>query len=208
MDKIRLSLLSERSATTSMISDAENLKKLSSEKISDFLKWTATTNINKEPHSQEEMKKLCKLFQFKSVEELYSAYRCASLLFFNGAELNDAELEADLKNFGFKQGKVQLITKTLRLIWNQNQNFLEQERVEAIPILSSLRWRVDVRFASSEYLNKPEAIALLRIGTDDKTDQDYIYLELDEERLSWLESVIGKIKRAMLKTKEFAEKST
>lgn len=206
--KIGLSLLSGRTATLSQISDAENLKKLSSEKIADFLKWVSETNIKREPYSESELKKLCTLFKFKSVEELYSAYRSASLIYLNGAELSTAELETDLKNLGFNQKSIQIITDNLRSIWDQSKEFLEQERVEAIPILRSLRWRVDLRCASSEYLLKPEVVALLRIGTDDKTDTDCIYLELDEDRLSWLESVIGKIKREMLKTKERVEKGT
>jgi hypothetical protein len=208
MDKIRLFLLSGRAATLSQTFDAENLKKLSNEKIADFLKWVSATNIKREPHSESELKKICSLFKFESVEELYSAYRSASLLYLNGAELSSPELENDLKNLGFNQKKIQIIIANLESIWDQTKDFLEQERVEAIPILKSLRWRVDLRYASSEYLPKPEVVALLRIGTDDKTESDYIYLELDEDRLSWLESVIGKIKREMLKTKELAEKAT
>jgi hypothetical protein len=202
MVRIRLFILKGNVVPIVMINAAEHLKVLPSEKIADFLKWVARSNTNQESYTEDEMVRLSEKFGFKSVDELVGAKRFASLVFYYGATVSRTDVESDLKLLNFEKQHIALILDNLDGIWKESEDYLVRIRDETIPILSSLRWRVDVRHASSDYLKKPEVVALLRIGTNDKDKSYCIHFELDEDKLSWLETVIGKVKREMLKAKE------
>ena len=202
MVRIRLSMLKGNVVPIVMVNDAEHLKALPSEKMADFLKWVARFNANKENYTEEEWRKLSEKFEFKSVDELIGAQRFATVVFYNGANVSRTDVESDLKSLNFEKQNIDLILSILDDIWKESEDYLVRTRDEAIPVLSSLRWRVDVRRASSDYLKKPEVVALLRIAAHDKNKESHIYIELDEDKLSWLETVIGKLKRETLKAKE------
>jgi hypothetical protein len=185
-----------------MVNDAEHLKALPMEKMADFLKWVVRFRVNKENYVDKEWQELAVKFKLKSVDELFGAMRFATTLFVMGACLRRADLESDLKSLGFQQGVLNRILDTFEDIWRESGDYLVRVRDGVIPTLSSLRWSVNVRRASSEYLRESEIVAVLRIGTSDKEKTNQMYVELDEDALSWLEIVIGKVKQEMLKAKE------
>ena len=202
MAKVRLSILKGKVAFSALMADVEHMKKISKEKIPDFLKWIVRFRVRDEAYTDMQWEKIREQFNFRSIEELHGAQRFASVLFYRGCEIDESDLISDLQSLGFVQEKIELIMDGLRTIWVQSEDYLKRARSEAIPILTSLRWRVDIRHASGDYLKRPEVVALLRIGATDKTKRDRIYIELDKDKLSWLETVIGKIKREFLKAEE------
>lgn len=202
MTRIRLSLLKGNVVPFVMVNDAEHLKALPMEKMADFLKWVVRFRVNKENYVDKEWQELAVKFKLKSVDELFGAMRFATTLFVMGACLRRADLESDLKSLGFQQGVLNRILDTFEDIWRESGDYLVRVRDGVIPTLSSLRWSVNVRRASSEYLRESEIVAVLRIGTSDKEKTNQMYVELDEDALSWLEIVIGKVKQEMLKAKE------
>lgn len=202
MVRIRLNVMKGNVAAIVVVNDAEALKAFPKDKMSDFIKWVVKFRINKESYTEHDWEKLCDTFRVKTTDDLIRASRFATLLFWNGAEVSKSEVEQDLKSLGFDQARIDLIISLLEKVWEDSEDYLTRIRDEAIPTLTSLRWRVDVRCASSNYLKKRETVALLRIGTNDRDSEDTLYVELDEDKLSWLENVIGKIKREMIKARE------
>lgn len=202
MVRIRLFLLKSQVAPDSTIADAEHLRKISKEKMPEFIKWFSRFRVNREAYTEAQWINICETFGFRSIEELHGAQRFANVILLTGPEIDQSELRSDLSTLGFEQEKIDLIIDHFESVWLELDNYLRGMRLEAIPVLSSLRWRVDIRSASSNYLKEPEAIGLLRIGTNDGTRRNQIYIELDKDDLSRLETEIGKMKREFLKVEE------
>lgn len=202
MARIRLRLLGDKPVFEAFMADVEHLKKLPKEKIAAFLDWVVKLRVYQEAYTDEQWEKFRKTFDFKSIEGLNGAARFASGLLMAGASISRSELISDFEKLGFEQEYIKRIIDKLESVWPELEDWLEGQRNEAIPVLVSLRWRVDLRHSSSNYLKKPEVVALLRIGTDDEGKKDQIYMELDKDKFSWLETVIGNIKREMLKAEE------
>jgi hypothetical protein len=202
MTKIRLFLFANNVVSSNVMADAEHLKKIPKEKIADFMKWLVRFRTHMEVYTPDQWCKFAEMFGFKSIEELYGAQRFAGRLLAQGCALDRSELVADLNALGLEQEKIGLIVDQLETAWDEIDDYLKQAKAEAIPVLTSLRWRVDIRHASGNYLKKPEVIVLLRIGTHDGVQRDQIYIELDKDDLSWLDTVIGKVKREFLKAEE------
>jgi hypothetical protein len=202
MVNIRLFLIEGRVASDSVMADAEHVKKIPVENLANFLEWVVRFRTREEIYTDSQWERIRENFNLKSIEELIGAMRFIDLVFENGIETERSDLISDLKNLGFEQGKIELIINKLESAWDQFDDYLKRRRVEAIPDLTSLRWRIDIRYASSNYFRKPEVIALLRIGTSDRTERDEIYVELNKDKLSWLETIIGRIKREFLKAEE------
>lgn len=202
MTKIRLFIVGGNVPSGQMLADADQLRKIPIKRLADFLKWVVKQRVLREVYSIERWKEVCKKFGLKSEEELYGAHRFAVDLFERGTEVELSEVVKDLQNLGFENEKVELITDKLESLWAESEDYLVRVREETVPILNSLNWRVDIRYSSSDYLDKPEPIALFRIGVSDGTTRHEIYIELDKDRLSWLDATIGKMKRAFLKAEE------
>lgn len=202
MVKIRLNLLKGKVAPKSTMADAGHMKKIPKEKLPDFLQWLVRFVVHREAYTDTRWERLREKFGLRSIEELNGAQRFGGLIFIGGSEIQRAELVSDLETLAFEQEEIELIMNQLELVWTESEDFLKRARYESIPSLTSLRWRVDIRTASSNYLRKPEVVALLRIGTHDGSETDYIFLELDKDKLSWLDTMIGKIKREFLKAEE------
>lgn len=202
MSEVRLNVLKNDIANPGVFADAENLNKIPIEKIPDFLEWVTNSHLNVTPLTEGDYEKTAAKFKLKSGGQVASAERLTSLLLFHGCELTKSELESDLQKLGFKKDKIAAIRGTLEPTWEKIDPLLRRHRLEAIPSLNSLRWRVDVRYASSNYMRKPEAVAVVRIGTNDREKTNHIHFELDLNKLSWLESTIIKIKSELLKAEE------
>lgn len=202
MARIRLRLLGDKPVFEAFMADVEHLKKLPKEKIAAFLDWVVKLRVYQEAYTDEQWEKFRKTFDFKSIEGLNGAARFASGLLMAGASISRSELISDFEKLGFEQEYIKRIIDKLESVWPELDDWLEGQRYEAIPVLVSLRWRVDLRHSSSNYLKNPEVVVLLRIGTDDEGKKDQIYMELDKDKFSWLETVIGNIKREMLKAEE------
>ena len=206
MTRVQLFLLRGRVASSELVADAEHLKKIPKEKMADFIKWIVRFRVNREAYTDAQWEKFRAMFTFKSIEELNGAQRFASRLLEVGCEIDRSALMSDLEMLGFEQEKIGLIMNQLESVWDELDDYLRQIRPEAIPVLTSVRWRVDTRSASSNYLKKPEVVALLRIGTNDGTHIEQIFIELDKDDLSFLDAEIGRMKREFLKAEEKIEK--
>lgn len=198
----QLNLLKKFIASQSTIGDAENLNKITNDKIAEFIEWASDTLLKESVLTEAQWIERAQKLGLTTAGDAYSAHRFVSLLLFAGPELSQPELEADLQALGFKKDKIDLIISTLQPTWDRISPVLKRRRPEALPVLWTLRWRVDVRYASNNYLKDPELVAILRIGTTDGTKRNHIHLEMDIERLSWLETEIVKLKNEMLKIQE------
>jgi hypothetical protein len=207
-EKIKLNMLKKTEAGPPLLSDAEAFNRIPSDKIPEFLQWSADVRLSQKPISFEECDKLASKFKLKTADDVLTAGRFAGLLLIDASELsNIGDLRADLESLHFDKEKTNKILNELPALWEKLEQALMEARLEAIPLLSSLRWRVDVRYASSNYFKKPEPIAILRIGTSDREKSNHIHLELDLERLSWLESTIIEIKNKMLEAQIVSKKT-
>jgi len=202
MTKIRLSILGDYIASNRMLSDVEHFKELQKEKIASFLRWVVKRLVHDERYTTDEWQKLCEHYHFKSTDELYSAGRFASALFMTGTEVDRSDLVKDLQKLDFEKETIELIVSTLESAWADSHDYLIRSRDEAIPVLHSFNWRVDIRHSSSDYLLKPQVVALLRIGVTDGTRRHELHFELNKETLSWFETGFGRMKREFLKVEE------
>ncbi len=202
MVETRLNLLKNSIASQSVIADAEILNKIPKDKMADFIEWSSNIILKETALEEKQWSEIAPKFDLKEATELYSAQRFANILLFAGSELTRAELELDLETLGFKRDKIEILVSTLQPVWVRIEPILKRRRLEAIPKLASLRWRVDVRYASSNYLKEPELVAILRIGTNDGEKRNHVHLEMSLDRLSWLESTIVKLKNEMLQAQQ------
>jgi hypothetical protein len=200
--KVRLFLLSGKIAWDSLLKDAEHFKKIPNEKLASFIKWLIDFRVQEIPYTEQQWQKLAESYDFKSVGEMIGANRFGGLIFTAGPQTRRSDLLADLQTLGFEKEQIKLIIDQFELAWAESEDFLSMARLEVIPILTSFRWRVDIRCASSNYLRKPEVIALIRIGASDKTKQTEMYFELNKDKVSWLETIVGEMKRNFLEAEE------
>jgi len=207
MTKIKLNILKGKAIRHSTLVAAEHFKKIPNGKILSFMNWTVKFRAQDEIYTEDRWKELRDSFDFKSIEEFLGATKFAIMLIKSGPEIERADLKSDFEKLDFAREFIELIINCLESIWGEYEDWLKRERLEALPILASLRWRVDIRYASSNFLKKPEPVAILRIGTDDGSEKDQIYFELNREKISWLESIIGKMKREFLKAEERMNKN-
>jgi hypothetical protein len=202
----RLNILKREIPYPSLFADATNFTKINGNQILEFLEWVSTVKTESTPLLEKDYETLSTKYKIKTGKQIFSAERFATLLIFQGCEINRAELQSDLETVGFNKDYIETVIASLEKIWEKIDPILKRLRFEAIPSLFSLRWRVDVRYGSSNYLRKPEAVAIIRIGTTDRDKSNHIHLELDLEKLSWLESVVVQVKSELLKANERVSK--
>jgi hypothetical protein len=113
------------------------------------------------------------------------------------------EIENDFQNLKIPGKTARKLVEFLDKRRKELGPFWKKDRHEAVPVLSEINWRVDIRTGSSDYVADREVVALVRIQGNDGEEMSQIYLEIDRERLSLLEDTINKLKRKFLE----AEKS-
>jgi hypothetical protein len=182
--------------------DAKVANKISIQKIPIFLDFVRQRRLNAEAISDQKWEELGNDFELKGASEAFSAVRFFDIVFLNGNTIAEEDLRKDLETLGLDKEKILEIVAQLKRIWLESESYLIKNRLEALPTITSLRWRVDVRVSSSEYLPHNEVMAVMRIGTNDKEQGKNIHVELDEDQLSWLELNIKKIREAVAKAKE------
>jgi hypothetical protein len=180
-----------------MYSDAESLKKVPKEKLKTIIEFNTRHRVQREAHTESEYVQIAADFGL-SIKEFDCAIRFLDSMFLNGGSLSHGDLASDFEKLGFDTEKSTIIIDTLQQAWKTYSSYLEAARLEAIPVLSSMHWRIDIRLSSGDFLAKPDIVAYLRIGADDGTKKTELVLELDKESFSWFESVIGKIRKEML----------
>jgi hypothetical protein len=198
----KLCLLDDFYAPQSLLADAEFLNQIPNDKINEFINWAIEYILKGLIAEEGQFYKIAKKVGLKTAGEAYSASRLLGILLYNGAELTTEELEQDLTSLGFKKDKIDILISALRAQWVSIEPVLQRRRLEALPKLWDIRWRVDVRYASNNYFKEPEVIAILRIETNDGQKKNHMHLEMGLERLSWLESTIVKLKKEMLTAQE------
>lgn len=201
MSEIRLKILEGDLAHPAFIADGDSLKKIPDDRIPEFLQIVKSYRVNVEAFSEQKWEELASKFNLKDSGESFSAVRFVSILFLHANTMEDEELREDLDKLGFEKKKTEIVITELKRLWSESESFLIKTRLEAIPMISSLRWRIDIRVGSNDYLPRKEVVAILRIGTSDREEDNHVHVELNENDLSWVESTIKKIKREMLKAK-------
>lgn len=202
MKSVRLNILKNDVAYVAIFNDVENFKKIKTKKIIEFIEWVADRHINRSPLTEDDYDKIAKKFGLETGGQVISADRFVTLFLFTGCELKKSELESDFKQLNFNDDIIKVLLPAFNEIWIKLEPLLKRSRLEALPTLNSLRWRVDVRYASSNYMPKPEALAILRIGTSDRLKKNHVHIEMNLEKLSWLELIIVQIKNELLKAED------
>ena len=205
MSEIRLKLLEGDLPHPAFLTDANILNKIPKDKILDFLQMVKSRRINVEAYSDQRWEEIAKQFELKDASEAFSAVRIVDILFLNANTMEEEELREDLGKLGFEGEKRETLITQLKRIWIESESFLTKNRLEAIPTIDSLRWRIDIRVGSNNYLPRKDVLAILRIGTSDGEENNHVHVELDENQLSWVEANIKKIKQELLKAKASIE---
>ncbi len=201
MSEITLNFFSGNLVHPAFLSDASVFDKIPIEKISDFLEMIKLRKVNVESFSDQKWEEIAKQFELKDSSETFRAARFGEILFIYGNTLKEEELREDLDKLAFSKEKTEILINQLKRIWGESETYLIKNRSEALPNISSFRWRVDVRCGSSSYLPRREVLAIVRIGTSDKESDNHVHVELDEKQLTALEIEIKKIKAEIQKAK-------
>jgi hypothetical protein len=209
MSEVPISILKGEFAFPSFRKDAEQLNKIPTEKIGEFIQWTINHEIFSDLLTEGEADMTAKNFSVTS-SELLSATRITIYYFNRGVQVSESDILSDFSKLGLDKIKAELIIEALNEAWSlpEAKNYLKRTRKEALPELTAIRWRVDIRYASNDYMPDPEAVAIMKLGTDKSS---HIHFEADLNEIIWLENEISRMKKEFLnaqqKLKEFIKQT-
>jgi hypothetical protein len=137
-----------------------------------------------------------------SLEEGYGAYRfVTNMAEFYGTHTEE-QLVEDFVKLGIPEDRFKILLDLFRSNKQRFRSYWLANRNEAVPTLTEVNWRVDIRTSSSDYLERKEAVALVRLQASDNEETSQIYFELDKEHLSFLETRFNKLKEEFLQAEK------
>lgn len=134
-----------------------------------------------------------------SEEMLVRSIRVLVMFLVNSPLIKEEELKSDLERAQLSAETIDIMMKHAKQGKSLFLKFNQKESSEAIPKLSELNWRVDIRLDSSDGFSEPFPVALIRLAVNDNLRTERIYFELDKDGLSYLETTLNKIKAAFTK---------
>jgi len=139
-------------------------------------------------------------------DTLVGAIRGIGSFLTGSAMVTEEELRSDLERANLSAKMAKEIADFVKAQEGKLYKSVERERAEAVPVLREINWRVDIRFASGDGLLEPTVYALLRIAVNDGTRTDRVYLELDRDDLSLLETTLNRVKAEFTKAEATKER--
>ncbi len=208
MSELRISILKGEQAFPSFIQDAKQLNAIPTNKIVEFVDWTVRHETLDISLTEKDATEAAGKFG-TTITDLLSALRITLYYFTRGTKVTESDLVSDFQKLGFDSSKAELIIQTLKTAWNDPvaKQYLAKARKEALPELTTIHWRVDVRYASSDYLPEPEAVAIMKLGTNGQKPGSHIHFELDLNELIWLENEIAKMKKELISAQQKLKQS-
>jgi hypothetical protein len=180
-----------------VVEDAQNLRKIPIEKLKEMVEWATKHRVLRDAHVEAEYIQLASSYGL-TVTEFDSAGRLIDFIFTHGCSLSSNDLISDLEKLNIDKERIDKILEYMRQAWANYSEYLEAARLEVIPVLTSLNWRVDLRLSSSDFLAKPDVVAYLRIGVSDGSSKKELAVELDKTNFSQLESMIAKMRKEII----------
>lgn len=181
--------------------DIASLRQIPADKLSILLEFVFKLAVDDAPATDEVFKRLAKQTEV-TLEVFLSAARVINNIMTRAPSITREELKSDLSKVELKEETIAQILLFLEAQKTKLYRYIERARREAVPSLTDINWRVDIRSASGDALPEPTVYVLMRIAVNDGTRTDRIYMELNKDDLSWLETTLSKIKAAFMKAEE------
>jgi hypothetical protein len=199
-----LHIFEGESAPKSFIRYAESFQKVPEDKIKYWFDWFVDNVVQAGTPSVPNINEIIKTLKLDR-QEVFESIAFIQFLISN-LRYSDDELASDLNALDLGETRTKILIDLLRASRTQLKDYLISTRDEAIPTLTEVNWRVDVRSASSDYLLEPGVVVLMRLLCNDGDTDTYIYLEMDKSRFSILEKAILNIKSKVIEAEELLNK--
>jgi len=200
-----LNITDGRKPPDSFYRDIDIFRQISPDKLPIILEFVATYVVDRRLLSPKRVEELATKTETTEVT-ISAALNVLSVITRRAPTVTRGELIADLQKLEFDKETINQIVKFLETTKTKIDDYAKRIKDEAVPRLSDINWRVDIRHASGDFLKVPTIYALMRIESFDGTSFDSIYLELDKDRLSWLEATVNKIKAKFIEAEKVKEK--
>lgn len=186
-------------------SNVDAFRQISTDKLPILFDFASTYLAERKPLYGELVEELA-----KNVESTYAnivaAISFVNLIMARTRIVTKEKLIDDLEKLEFDKGVIDQILSFLEKIETKLNRYAQSERNEAVPGLADINWRVDIRHASGDFLKEPSVYALVRIQVYDGEHYDQLYMELDKDSLSWLETNLNAIKAKFIEAEKIKER--
>jgi len=200
-----LNILKGAKPSDRFYADVAALREISTDKLPIIMEFVLNYVIDRIAVRPALVEKLSKQVEI-SDNKFLRATRAFSTITLGGLAFTKEELVADLQKLELSNEVIDQILNFLETQKTKISSNAERRREEAVPNLSDLNWRVGIRYASGDFLREPTVYALLRIQVYDGSQIDQLYIELDKDDLSLLETTLGKIKAKFIEAEKIKAK--
>lgn len=185
--------------------DVVALRQISVDKLPYILEFVLKYFLGRVPVRPELVVEVAKKAEITD-EILLRSARVITTFMVNGLTATKEELVADLQKLELSNEAIDRMLNFLEDQKAEISSAAEERREEAVPSLYDLNWRVDIRYASGDFLREPTVHALLRIQVYDGSEIDQVYLELDKDDISRLETTLSKLKTKFIEAEKIKAK--
>jgi len=200
-----LNILKGAKPTDRFRADIAALRQISVDKLPYLLEFVLKYFVDRVPVRPEIVEELAK--QAETTDDIFlRSARVVTIILINGSVVTKEELIADLQKLELSNEAMDRILNFLEANKTKIYTGAEDRKEEAIPNLYDLNWRVDIRYASGDFFREPTVYALLRIQVYDGSEIDQVYLELDKDDLSRLETTLSNIKTKFIEAEKIKAK--
>lgn len=200
-----LNMLKGAKPSDRFYADVAALRQISTDKLQHILEFVLKYQIDRVPIRPVIIKELAE--QVETTDDIFlRAVRVISTIMQRGLAVTKEELVTDLQKLELSNEAIDQINNFLEAHKTKLSTSAEYRREEAVPNLYELNWRVDIRYASGDFLREPTVYALLRIQVYDGSQIDQVYLELDKDDISMLETTLAKMKTKFIEAEEIKAK--
>jgi len=186
-------------------SNVDAFHQIPTDKLPIFLDFSSTYLVERKPLYGELVEELAKKVE-STFANMVSAINFLNLIIARIRIVTKEELMDDLEKLEFDKGVIDQLLRFLEKNETKLDRYAQSERHEAVPRLVDINWRVDIRHASGDFLKEPSAYALVRLQVYDGEQYDQLYLELDKDTLSWLETTLNTIKAKFIEAEKIKER--
>ena len=185
--------------------DVAALRQISMDKLPYVLEFVLKYFLGRVPIRPELVEEIAKKAEITD-EILLRSTRAITTIIVNGLAVTKEELVADLQKLELSNEAIDRILNFLESQRAKVSSAAKDRREEAVPHLYDLNWRVDIRYASGDFFPEPTVYALLRIQVYDGSQIDQVYLELDKDDISRLETTLSKLKTKFIEAEKIKAK--
>jgi hypothetical protein len=200
-----LNILKGEKPTDRFYADIAALREISTDKLPIIMEFVLEYVLDRIAVRPALVEKLSKQVEI-SDKNFIRATRVIQAIALGGMAVTKEELVADLQKLELSNEVIDQILNFMETQKTKIASNVERRREEAVPNLSDLNWRVGIRYASGDFLREPTVYALLRIQVYDGSRLDQLYIELDKDDLSILETTLNKMKTKFIEAEKIKEK--